>query len=85
MVKIKNPIKLIGDYKWTELRENMINRLELCRTQLEFEKVLTLLVSSVGSKKDIIRKRKELGIPITTDLLKELNNRKKGGKNGEDV
>lgn len=82
---LKNQIKIIGDYSWTELRAEIINRLELCRTQLEFEKILTLLIGSVGSKKDIIRMRKELGIPITTDLLKELNNRKKGGKNGEDV
>ena len=72
----KDKLYVVGQLNWTELRAFIIERLNLCRTELEFSEVLFKLWKSVGTPEHLIKVRKELGIPYK-NLKKECKEKEK--------
>ena len=70
--KMNKPI-LIGDYSWKEAREILVNYLVKCESEQEFVKIISGFASSIGTKKEIERVRKRMGIhPLTKSDLKKM-------------
>lgn len=75
MSKIKEVggIKVIGVLNWIQLRQFIIDELDKCRTEHEFEVTIEKLWKSVGTKEHIIRTRKLLGLkPLTDEELEKM-------------
>lgn len=67
--KIEEKIYVVGDISWTELRQFIIDSLDGCKTENEFNMILFKLLKSVGTPKQLIEARKKVGMPV--DLLKK--------------
>lgn len=70
---MKDKIQIIGDLNWTQLRQFIIDQMEFCRTEKEFENCLMTLWKSIGTKEHIIAVRKELGLKqLTKEELEKM-------------
>jgi len=64
---------LIGDYTWGEAREILVKGLLRCGSEQEFVKIISGFASSIGTKKEIERVRKRMGIhPLTKKDLSKI-------------
>lgn len=67
----------IGDLDWEDLRAFLVVHLIKCETIEEFKKLLEAIVNSVGTKKQLEKKRKDLNIkPFSKKDKKMLNSLK---------
>ena len=68
-------IKLVGEYNnWMDLRDLIIRTMELCDTELKFNKFLSGLIASVFSDpKTANQTRKSMGLkPLSKKEIKEI-------------
>ena len=71
-------IGIVGDSTWTQLRELIINKLEECKTETQMSTFLALIMASIGTKEEIISRRKKLGLPIDKKFLEQMKKAKEG-------
>ena len=53
---------LIGDYDWRTTRNMMVDELMICENEIDFIEVIEAIYNSIGTPKQIERKRKKLGL-----------------------
>ncbi|MCX6748447.1 MAG: hypothetical protein NT076_02480 [Candidatus Pacearchaeota archaeon] len=77
----KNEAMIIGDYTWQQARDSIIFKMMQCQTEKDFIKFVGAIASSIGTKKEIERVRKRMGIhPLTKEELKKMGVKKDGSK-----
>ena len=68
---------VVGDKNWIWLRANIINSVLESNTERKFNKFINDLLQSLGTKEELIQKRKELKMkPFKKEELKKM----KGGE-----
>lgn len=68
-----NNVKVIGFLTWSELRDYIVKQLLNANSEEEVTKIITQLVSSMGTIEQIKATRKKLGItPLTKKELMAL-------------
>lgn len=63
----KIDFELVGKLSWTEMRELVITQLNDCKTPAQLNECLGMLFLSMGTKEEIIARRKRMGMD-TKDL-----------------
>lgn len=59
---------LVGDLNWRTARNTLVSELMQCESEKDFMRVLTMLLASIGTEKDLTAARKQIGIhPFTRD------------------
>lgn len=64
-------IGLVGDYNWEVVRNLLLAKLIECKSEKDLTEVIELILSSVGSYKDLTKIRKKIGIKQYTNQDKE--------------
>jgi hypothetical protein len=52
----------LGDFNWQQMRDFLIEALTLCRTEEELMKIITGVIISVGTPKELAKLREKMGI-----------------------
>lgn len=68
---MEKEIKIIGDLSWKECKNLLILKLFEIKSEKEFIDLIKLLFLSIGTKKELEKRRKKLGIhPFTAEDIK---------------
>ena len=66
-------IGVVGDLDWVQLKNFLLVRLINADTEEKFNELLSTLYASMGTKEDMAKKRKILGIkPFTKEDLEKM-------------
>lgn len=66
-------IKIVGNFKWHQVRDSMIQKLHEIDNEDDFIEFWKMMICSLGTAKQINKKRKELGLkPLTKEEIREI-------------